>query len=369
MTKIIHASDFCLGRQFSGIGKSGDFVRKALKDSLERCVTEALDRSIDLFLVSGNLFATNMVSRHLVEFMFQQVERLGRIPFVVLPGFKDDFDDNSIYRYMPSENRPENFHILQGRHCPCLDFSDSGITVYGLSIPRHAAELGHISLPTKENTAGVHIVVVSNFETPDSSESDISMRQISDSLIEAGFDYVAIGGGNYRKWNPRSYSAGSPEAQGFDQNELGKVLLVDLDPGRCSVDDIETGQLRWKQIELDNTHFRYTIELEEEVLKHASPNTLLQVRFDGGFVTDGYLDLSELESNLKDSFCCLRVEDDRLFTSAQPSTGGNGGDTLLTDYNFLLEEAIEKATPELRPTYFQALVTGTAMLSGKDVIS
>ena len=42
-------------------------------------MTLALDRGVDLFLVSGNLFASNMVSRHLVDFVFQQVERLGRI--------------------------------------------------------------------------------------------------------------------------------------------------------------------------------------------------------------------------------------------------------------------------------------------------
>ena len=35
----------------------------------------------------------------------------------------------------------------------------------------------------------------------------------------------------------------------------------------------------------------------------------------------------------------------------------------------LVEDAIEKATPELKPRYLQALVTGNAMLSGKDVIS
>ena len=35
----------------------------------------------------------------------------------------------------------------------------------------------------------------------------------------------------------------------------------------------------------------------------------------------------------------------------------------------LENQAIEKATPELKPRYLQALVTGNAMLSGKDVIS
>ncbi len=48
MAKILLASDFQLGRQFPGLGKSGDLVRKALKDALEKCVSQALESSVDL---------------------------------------------------------------------------------------------------------------------------------------------------------------------------------------------------------------------------------------------------------------------------------------------------------------------------------
>jgi hypothetical protein len=147
------------------------------------------------------------------------------------------------------------------------------------------------------------------------------------------------------------------------------VLLVDISRSRPVIEKYHTGQMVWKQLELDNAHFRYSIELEEELLKHSSAETLLRIRFNGEFAPDGYVDLSALEDEFKDRFCCLRIEDSRQPETERVRVGGAGGDTLLTDYTYLLEEAIEKATPDLRPRYLQALVTGNAMLSGKDVIS
>jgi DNA repair exonuclease SbcCD nuclease subunit len=369
MAKIIHASDFCLGRQFSGIGKAGDFVRRALKESLESAVTLSLDRSVDLFLVSGNLFAGNMVSRHLVDFVFQQVERLGRIPFVVLPGDRDCLEENSIYRVLYTENRPENFHLLNSRQAPYLSFPESAITIYGTTCFGEKTAVTEQSLPVKSNLPGVHIVAINNPELPDGANRSSGFDAIVDAMAKADFDYVAVGGLDYRQWNDHSYSCGSPETQEFESIESGQVLLVEISRSRPVIEKCHTGQMVWKQLELDNARFRYSIELEEELLKHASLETLLRIRFNGEFTADGYVDLTALENEFKNRFCCLRIEEARRFETRRVSVGGTGGDTLLTDYTYLLEDAIEKATPDLKPRYLQALVTGNAMLSGKDVIS
>ena len=354
MAKIIHASDFCLGKQFAGVGKAGDFVRKALKESLERAITQALDKSVDLFIVSGNLFATNLVSRHLTDFVFRQVERLGRIPFVVMPGTSDCLDENSIYWYLPNENRPENFLLLNCRETPYLNFPDSEITVYGMTGFGERISTTGTPLPQRQNLPGVHVVVTCSSEN-------------CEELANVSFDYVAVGGTNYQQWSDKAYSSGSPEAQDFDNTEAGQVLLVDFNYGQLTVEKIHTGQLVWKQIELDNARFRYNIEVEEELLKHASEQTLLRISFDGHFVPDGYLDLHMVENDFRTKFCALRIDDARRFGSsgARPA----GGDALSSDFTSLLEEAIEKAPADLRPKYLQALVTGNAMLSGKDVIS
>ena len=369
MARIIHASDFCLGRQFSGIGKAGDFVRRALKESLESAVTLALDRGVDLFLVSGNLFASNMVSRHLVDFASRQVERLGKIPFVVLPGDRDCLEENSIYRLLSAENRPENFYLLNSRQAPYLSFPESGITVYGATCFGEGAVATEQPLPIESNLPGVHIVAVNNPESPSAACGSSGFGAIVDVIAKSGFDYVAVGGLDYRQWNDYSYSSGSPETQEFESIESGQVLLAEISRSRPVIEKCLTGQMVWKQLELDNARFRYSIELEEELLKHASSETLLRIRFDGEFTPDGYVDLSALENEFRDRFCCLRIEETRRLETDRVRVGGTGRDTLRTDYTYLLEDAIEKATPELRPRYLQALVTGNAMLSGKDVIS
>jgi DNA repair exonuclease SbcCD nuclease subunit len=369
MAKIIQASDFCLGRKFSDIGKAGDFVRRALKESLESAVTLALDRGVDLFLVSGNLFASNMISGHLVDFVSQQVERLGKIPFVVLPGVCDCLDENSVYRLFSTENRPENFYLLNSCQAPYLSFPESEITVYGVTCFREGMVATEQSLPVKNDLPGVHIVAVNNPELPDAARGSSGFGATVDAIAKAGFDYVAVGGLDYRQWNDYSYSSGSPETQEFESIESGQVLLAEITQSRPVIEKYRTGQMVWKQLELDNSRFRYSIELEEELLKHASSETLLRIRFDGEFTPDGYVDLTALENEFRDRFCCLRIEETRRPETKLVRVGGTGGDTLLTDYTYLLEDAIEKATPELKPRYIQALVTGNAMLSGKDVIS
>jgi DNA repair exonuclease SbcCD nuclease subunit len=369
MTRIIHASDFCIGRQFSGIGRAGDFVRRALKESLESAVTLALERSVDLFLVSGNLFANNMVSRHLVDFVFQQVERLGRTPFLVLPGTRDNLEENSIYRLLFTENRPENFHLLDSRQTPHLSFPESEITVYGATCYGGTTREAEPWLPIKSDLPGIHIAVVNTPESPEDIHGNPSFGATVGAIAKAGFDYVAVGGSNYHQWNEYSYSSGSAETQEFESSESGQVLLVEIGQSCPEIEKCHTGQMVFKQLQLANTRFRYNIELEEELRKHASPMTLLRIRFDGEFAPDGYVDLLALENELRDRFCCLRIEDTRQLEGDRLRVSGTGGDTLVADYTYLLEDALEKATPELRPRYLQALVTGNAMLSGKDVIS
>lgn len=368
MAKIIHASDFCIGRQFSGIGKAGDFVRRALKESLENAVTLALERSVDLFLISGNLFAGNMVSRHLADFVLQQIERLGKIPFVVLPGTRDCWEENSIYRHLSMGNQPENFWILNSPQVPCVKLPESDITIYGVTCFADVTATEQ-SLPIKEGLSGTHIAVINGQSSPEAVTGNASLNAAVDALTKAGFDYVAVGGSDYRQWNNHSYSSGSAETQEFESIGSGQVLLVDIGQDFPMIEKCRTGQMVWKQLELDNNHFCYNIELEEEILKHASPEMLLRIRFGGEFTHDGYIDLQVLENELRNRFCCLRIEDARQMEASRVRIGGAGGDTLQADYTYLLEDALDKTTPELKPRYLQALVSGNAMLSGKDVIS
>jgi DNA repair exonuclease SbcCD nuclease subunit len=369
MTRIIHASDFQLGREFQGIGKSGDLVRLAMKESLEAAVKHALDCNADLFLVCGNLFAANTVSRHLTEFVYGQVERLGRMPFVVLPGQLDCIDENSVYRNIPVENRPDNLYILGDSDTPYLNFPDSEVTIYGAPCRGGNVDAAAFSTLNRQEYPGIHIALVAGaFSGEDPSES-LADRDAGRAFEKSDFDYVAVGGWpSFRAWGTKSFSSGAPELQGFGLAGSGQVLLLDFNQNGINLEKIPIGKLVWKQIDLNSAKYLYNIEIEEELGKYAGSETLLRARVVGDYVRDGYLDLATLEQGQKERFCYLEIAESRTFSADLTAGLSISAESLLADYALLLGEAIAKAPPELKPQYLQALTAGHAMLSGKDVI-
>lgn len=369
MAKIIHASNFQLGRRFSGIGRSADQLRAALKESLELSIRHALDQSVDLFLVTGNLFASNLVSRHLIEFVYGQIERLGRIPFAVVPGNCDCLEENSVYHYLPAEDRPDNLFVVGDSIAPYLNFPDSEVTIYG--VHGRDSDVNGAEFPTliKQNFSGVHIVAIADVSAVESDSAGVASTDIIALLEQSEFDYVAYGGSeSFRALGRKSYCSGSPEVTEFDGTDTGQVLLVDLQNGNLKVEDIPTGQLRWQRLDLASKNYRYNIEIEEELLQKADPQTLLGVRIVGDCINDGFLDLTALEQEMKGKFLFLEIEDARTFSLGAMKGASNSASSLYNDFALLLEEAVAKSPAELRAQYLQAMYTGCAMLSGKDVI-
>ena len=367
MVRIIHSSDFQLGRQFLEVGKSGDLVRKALKESFEATIKLALDRGVDALFVAGNLFATNLISRHLVGWFYQQVERLGKIPCVVLPGTTDPLDENSLYRYLPAEGLPENLHILGMSEGPIFRCEDSSVTFYRMPSVHPSSDFS--GRQEKLGYEGVHVVALNLKETPKDEQESKAVTGLVESVLREGFDYVAVGGmGTYHQFTPKSYSCAPAEANSFHSTTPGEVMVVEFADHNVKIEKVTTGKLRWKYLELDNSQYRYTIELEEEISKHASPDTLLKIKLDGAYVSDGFLDTVLLERSFRDKFCFLQIDDCRRFGSENPLSLRSGAGSLMNDYNKLLQEAIQKAPPELKLKYMRAMYTGSAMLAGKDVI-
>lgn len=370
MAKILLASDFQLGRHFPNLGKSGDLVRKSLKDAFENCVTLALESSVDLFVVSGNLFATNLVSRNLLDFFLHQTERLGRIPLVLVPGELDCLESNSIYRFLPGESRPDNLYILGVTHDTTFNFSDSEITVY--AVPDYAGDPGVDAwrnvAPLHRN--GLHVAVISDrFAIETENDRPILRPRVEDLIQRSGFDFVAVGNClEFRQWAPNACSSGSAEPLSFDAIESGLCLIVDLEDKNCRVEPYPVGQLNWKKLVIDSSQFLYNIEVERELQKLTGLNTLLQVEVTGNRLGDGFLDLNSLERSQAEHFCHLQFSDNRQSSGPIASLGENA-ETLIGEFSALIEEGIAKAPGELKGNYLAALSTGKALLTGKDVIS
>ncbi len=368
MAKILVTSDLHLGRQFSGLGRSGDFVRKALKEALEKIVSHALETPVDLVAVCGNLFASNLVSRQLIDKAMLQIERLGRIPFVVVPGRGDCLDANSLFRHFPRERFPDNLRVLGLDNDSVLSLPDSEITLYGIADFGDSLPQGGWQMPSRVAANGVHVLLVGNraaFNATDETQLNPLLQQI---VTKGSFDFVAVGGNlNYRKWSETAVSPGAPEGLDFECGETGVCVLADVKSDAVVIDPVHCGELSWKRLVLDSSRFLYNIEVERELHKLADANRLVELKMTGPFSADGYLDLGALERDQARQFCYLRICDERERPEMLPINGDNLG-TLVGEYSALLNDSLDKAPVELKARYLEALATGRALLSGKDVI-
>jgi len=369
----LHTGDIHLGIKLSGLGRSADKVRAAVKDAFARMIDICLNSDVDAFVIAGDLFDSNRVSKPLWDFAIREIARLEHIPAIVIPGTHDCLDDNSIWDSIESSEYPENLHIFNDSEKTKFVFPDLGLSFYARPNGSPRATESPLTGLHPESSPGYHIALAhGSLQIPGKSSPDdwpISLDQIENS----GFDYIALG-----HWHsylqaptikvPAVYS-GSPEPLSFKHKDAGWAAMVEFDEGNVKIEKFQIGRLEFKTIEFPGESYKYTLELEREISKHVGENRLLKVLLTGIFPSDGYIDFERLQMNMEDQFLYLSVVDrstsipEDLAKLSFPET------TILGQYIKLLsEETAQDQNPERAEMLRDSLKLGYALLSGKDAI-
>src|SRR6476619_4007559 len=100
MLRIIHTADVHLGARHDDLGEQAAAQRERQFAAFKAAVDLALTEKVDLFLIAGDLFDSNVQPRRSVERVAAELKRLaeGRIRTVIIPGTHDCYDRASIYR-------------------------------------------------------------------------------------------------------------------------------------------------------------------------------------------------------------------------------------------------------------------------------
>jgi len=357
MARILHTGDIHLGVKLSGLGKSGDKIRAALKDSFCRMMDICLESDVDAFVIAGDLFESNRVSKPLLDFALREIARLGDIPTIVIPGTHDCLNENSIYLSLKDEDCPDNLYFFNDPDRTKFKFPDMGLTFYANPNQTVKSSQSPLADLAPDGTPGYHI----------------AMAHGSLAIETSGFNYIALGHWHSHfqaptKEVPAAY-CGTPECLSFKQQDCGWANLLTLNEGKVSIEKIQTGVLDWQTKELSATSFKYTIELEREISKHISENRLLKVIFSGLMSADGYIDFDQLQENLCDNFLYLNIINrseaipEDLAKLAIPET------TILGQYiRQVTAETANCQNSEEMELLRDSLKLGYALLSGKDAI-
>lgn len=388
MLRIIHTADVHLGARHDDLGEQAAAQRERQFAAFKATVDLALAEKVDLFLVAGDLFDSNVQPRRSVERVAAELRRLAdaRIRSVLIPGTHDVLDRASIYRAYDLRALAglaaddEMITVLDPDH-PVVQLATCDAVVVGPVFATKRAPHSPLRDVPAMLAAGpvvswrigmVHGSIAIAGKT-DRDEVVITPEEIAAS----GLDYLALGhwhSAQLGKAGAVTYAyAGAPEPIALDQDRAGKALLVELD-GAASrrtvrVEERQVGRTRFDRLEVDAATVASQPALIDLLVTRADPDLVLDVRLVGVRRDDLDLDTDEIERAVAPSFLKARVRD----ASVPALTDGPlpSPDTIIGAFIVDLEEQIREleaaGSAAEAAEHRDALRLGRLLLSGHEV--
>ncbi|MEO8570862.1 MAG: DNA repair exonuclease [Chloroflexota bacterium] len=334
MLRIIHTADVHLGARHDDLGEQAAAQRERQFAAFKATIDLALAEKVDLVLIAGDLFDSNVQPRRSVERVATELKRLAeaRIRTVIIPGTHDVCDRASIYRAydlaalagstagdgMITVLDPEHASI----HLAAIDVVVHG-RVFATKRAPHSPlqELGPATATTAAATAATWRVglVHGSISIPGKTDRD-EVVITTEEIAASGLDYLALGHWHStqrgKAGNVQYAYSGAPEPVALDQDRAGKVLLVELDEiaGQRSVtiNEVQVGRTRFEKSEIDAATVASQPALIELLAARADPDLVLDARLVGVRRDELDLDLDEIETALAPRFLKVRVRDASL---------------------------------------------------------
>jgi DNA repair protein SbcD/Mre11 len=287
---------------------------------------------VDLFLIAGDLFDSNVQPRRSVERVAAELKRLaeGRIRTVIIPGTHDVFDRASIYRaydlpVLAGTSPGDGMVTVLDPDHPSVHLAALDATVHGRVFPTKRAPHSPLAdvaeavaaAAAEPTPATWHVGLVhGSIAIPGKTDGDEVVITTAE-IAASGLDYLALGhwhSAQSSKAGGVAYAySGAPEAVALDQDRAGKVLLVSLDEqaGQRSTTIVEkqVGKTTFAKLEIDAATVASQPALIDSLTARADPDLVLDARLVGVRRDDLDLDLDEIEIALAPSFLQVRVRD------------------------------------------------------------
>jgi DNA repair exonuclease SbcCD nuclease subunit len=253
MVRFLHTADWQLGKQFENLGAPPDklaFLRQGRMDVVRRIGQLAIDRSVDAILVAGDVFERNEVGDQLIREALATMRQV-KIPWLLLPGNHDPAGPASVWDRIERIGCPGHVHLLHSTE-PVL-LADGGLAV----LPAPLTRKHQFTDPTEgfgqqvTSQAAVRVGLAHGSLRNRLAPAAEQHNMISDTRADEGhLDYLALGDWHScKEVAPRTWYAGTPEPDDFDQDS-GAVLIVELrGPGVApTVERVQVGSYRWHNL-------------------------------------------------------------------------------------------------------------------------
>lgn len=389
MLRLIHTADVHLGARHDDLGDQAAAQRERQFAAFVATVDLALAEKVDLVLIAGDLFDSNVQPRRSVERVAAQLQRLvsAKIRTVIIPGTHDCYERSSIYRAydlksLSGSASGDDFVTVLTPDQPSIHLAACDAVVHGPVFATKRAPHSPLRdidvLADGSPVATWRIGMVhGSIAIPGKTDRD-DVVITTEEIGATHLDYLALGhwhSSQQAKAGSVTYAyAGAPEPVALDQDRAGKALLVELEElgtGRAvTVTERPVGRTRFEKQAIDAAGVASQPALIASLQRLSDADLVLDVRLTGVRPDELDLDTDEIEAALAPSFLKVRVRDvstPALTEGAIPSPDTIAG-ALIRDLEGSIAE-LEAADPtsseaaELR----DALRLGRLLLAGHEV--
>jgi DNA repair exonuclease SbcCD nuclease subunit len=325
MLRLLHTADVHLGARHADLGDRAATQRERQFAAFVATVDLAIQEKVDLVLIAGDLFDSNVQPRRSVERAASQIKRLveSRIRVVIAPGTHDVYDRASIYRAydipaLAGAVGSDLVTVLDPDH-PEVHLKNLDLVVHGRCYATKRAPqspLAGLDVAGDERAAWhvglLHAAVAIEGRT-DGDDVVITTEEIAASHL----DYLALG-----HWHSTSKGkaggttwaySGAPEPIAVDQDRAGNVLLVALDGAgarkRVSVEERKVGRTAFEKLQLDAATLGSQPALVAQLAERANADLVLDIELIGVRPDELDVHVDEVEQELADRFLKIRVRD------------------------------------------------------------
>lgn len=365
--KFLHMADVHLDAPFVELGQAigkAESRRRELKETFLKGLEVALNNSVDVILISGDLFEHKYVEKSTIRFINDKFREISPIKVFISPGNHDPFVQNSYYI---NYDWADNVFIFGG-HFEMVSLPELNANIWGVGF--NDFYVGKSLLEGIEEGEKEKINILITHGTVDIEPNGRYHPLSSKDLVEMRFDYCALGHIHKTIINEKNkiYNPGSPEPLGFDEPEEHGVLLVEVTKDYRNVQFVPIALRQYFTQDI-NIEGAGTVEEVIDRIKLAvnfetSKENLYKINLIGKFEEGFSIDNTVVEDGLKNYFYFIKIEDKTEVPYLLEELSKER--TIKGLFVNKMLEMIEKATPQEKDGLEKALKYGLdALIKGE----
>lgn len=310
--KFLHMADNHLDTPFVELGQAIDKAesrRRELKETFAKGLELAANNSVDVVLISGDLFEHKYVEKSTIKFINDKFREISLIKVFITPGNHDPFVQNSYYI---NYDWADNVFIFGG-HFEKFSLPQLNANIWGVGFNDFYVGNSMIEGIDQEEKEKINVLLTHG--TVDIDPNGRYHPLSSKNLSQMGFDYCALGHIHKMIMDEKNkiYNPGSPEPLGFDEPEEHGVFLGEVTKDYKNIKFIPIALRQYFTQEI-NVQGVETIEEVIDKVKLAvnfetSRENLYKIKLTGKLEEGFSIDKMVVEEGLKNYFYFAKVED------------------------------------------------------------